>query len=47
MSKSLAEDEIADNLLTQLARELMAESRTGMTKAPKRARATAGAGKEQ
>ena len=46
MSKSLAEEEVADNLLTQLARELMAESRTGMTKAPKRAGATAGAVKE-
>ena len=26
---------IADNLLTQIARELMSEARTGMTKAPK------------
>jgi Mn-containing catalase len=38
LCKSLAEEEVADNLLTQLARELMSESRTGMTKAPKRAR---------
>ena len=38
MCKSLAEEEVADNLLTQLARELMSQSRTGMTKAPKRAR---------
>ncbi|HUQ86343.1 MAG TPA: DUF892 family protein [Vicinamibacterales bacterium] len=36
LSKSLAEEEIADNLMTQLARELMSQSRTGMTKAPKR-----------
>jgi Mn-containing catalase len=41
LNKSLAEEEIADNLMTQLARELMAESRTGMTKEPKRARVTA------
>ena len=40
LSKSLAEEEIADNLMTQLARELMSESRTGMTKEPKRARVT-------
>jgi len=39
LNKSLAEEEIADNLLTQLARELMTESRTGMTKQPKRSRA--------
>ena len=36
LCKSLAEEEVADNLLTQLARELMSESRTGLTKAPKR-----------
>ena len=36
LSKSLAEEEIADNLLTQIARELMSETRTGVTKAPKR-----------
>ena len=41
LNKSLAEEEVADNLMTQLARELMAQSRTGMNKAPKRARATA------
>lgn len=41
LSKSLAEEEIADNLMTQLARELMSESRTGMTKQPKRSRASA------
>ncbi len=41
LNKSLAEEEIADNLMTQLAREFMSESRTGMTKEPKRARATA------
>jgi ferritin-like metal-binding protein YciE len=39
LNKSLAEEEIADNLMTQIARELMSESRTGMTKEPKRARA--------
>jgi Mn-containing catalase len=39
LNRSLAEEEIADNLMTQLARELMSESRTGMTKAPKRSRA--------
>jgi Mn-containing catalase len=41
LNKSLAEEEVADNLLTQLARELMSEARTGLTKAPKRARKTA------
>jgi manganese catalase len=41
LNKSLAEEEIADNLMTQIARELMSESRTGMTKQPKRARAGA------
>jgi Mn-containing catalase len=40
LCKSLAEEEVADNLLTQLARELMSQSRTGMTKEPKRARAS-------
>jgi Mn-containing catalase len=35
LSKSLAEEEITDNLLTQIARELMSEARTGTTKAPK------------
>ena len=43
LCQSLAEEEVADNLLTQLARELMSESRTGMTKEPKRQRATTGA----
>jgi Mn-containing catalase len=38
LNRSLAEEEIADNLMTQLARELMSESRTGMTKEPKRTR---------
>ena len=38
LNKTLAEEEIADNLMTQLAREFMSESRTGMTKAPKRTR---------
>ena len=40
LSKTLAEEEVSDNLLTQIARELMSESRTGMTKAPKRADVT-------
>jgi Mn-containing catalase len=40
LSKSLAEEEVADNLLTQIARELMSEARTGMTKAPKHADVT-------
>ena len=41
LSKSLAEEEIADNLLTQIARELMSESRTGVTKQPKHGKALA------
>jgi Mn-containing catalase len=41
LNKSLAEEEVADNLMTQLARELMSESRTGMTKAPKRGHVSA------
>jgi hypothetical protein len=36
LSMSLAEEEIADNLLTQIARELMSEARSGMSKTPKR-----------
>lgn len=32
LSKSLAEEEIADNLLTQIAREFMSQSRTGASK---------------
>ena len=36
LNKSLAEEEISDNLLTQIARELMSEARTGVPKAPKR-----------
>src|SRR4029453_17605748 len=40
LSKSLAEEETAANLLTQMARELMSESRTGSTKEPKHAIAT-------
>ena len=41
LNKSLAEEEIADNLMTQLAREFMSQSRTGMTKEPKRVRVAA------
>jgi Mn-containing catalase len=40
LCKSLAEEEVADNLLTQVARELMSESRSGMNKEPKRPRVT-------
>jgi len=36
LSRSLAEEEIADNLLTQISRELMSQARTGTTKAPRR-----------
>src|SRR6185295_16051608 len=43
LAKSLAEEENADNLLTQIARELMGQARTGSTKAPK----LVGAGKEK
>jgi ferritin-like metal-binding protein YciE len=41
LSKSLAEEEVADSLLTQLARELMSQARTGSTKQPKHASALA------
>jgi manganese catalase len=47
LNKSLAEEEIADNLMTQLARELMSESRSGMTKQPKRSRAGSVAAKNE
>jgi Mn-containing catalase len=40
LCQTLAEEEVSDNLLTQIARELMSEARIGMTKAPKRAKAT-------
>jgi Mn-containing catalase len=46
LARSLAEEEVSDNLLTQIARELMSEARVGMTKTPKRARTTAGAEQE-
>jgi Mn-containing catalase len=46
LNQSLAEEEIADNLMTQLARELMSEATVGLTKAPKRPRAAARAGKD-
>jgi Mn-containing catalase len=42
LCKSLAEEEVSDNLMTQIARELMSESRTGLTKEPKRVRVAAG-----
>jgi Mn-containing catalase len=38
LCQTLAEEEVSDNLLTQISRELMSEARTGMTKAPKRAK---------
>ena len=47
LNKSLAEEEIADNLMTQLARELMSQSRTGMTKEPKRVRVAASVENDQ
>jgi Mn-containing catalase len=37
-NRSLAEEEIADNLLTQIARELMSHARVGFTKQPRHAR---------
>ena len=36
LNKSLAEEQISDNLLTAIARELMSQARTGANKAPKR-----------
>jgi ferritin-like metal-binding protein YciE len=41
LSKSLAGEDVADSLLTQLARELMSQARTGSTKQPKHASALA------
>ncbi len=35
LARSLAEEESADNLFTQIARELMGQARTGASKAPK------------
>jgi len=35
LAKSLSEEESADNLLTQIARELMGQMRTGFSKAPR------------
>ena len=35
LAKSLAEEEAADNLLTQIARELMGQARTSPRKAPR------------
>jgi Mn-containing catalase len=46
LNKSLAEEEVADNLMTQLARELMSGARTGVTKEPRHARVTATASKD-
>jgi Mn-containing catalase len=40
LCQTLAEEEVTDNLLTQIARELMSEARIGVTKAPKRADVT-------
>jgi hypothetical protein len=36
LSRTLAEEEVSDNLLTQIAREVMSEARTGRTKERKR-----------
>jgi Mn-containing catalase len=36
LSATLAEEEVSDCLLTQIARELMSEARTGLNKTPKR-----------
>ena len=46
LAKTLAEEEVSDNLLTQIARELMSEARVGMTKAPKRRKALTAADDE-
>ena len=40
LAKTLGEEEVSDDLLTQIARELMSEARTGTTKAPKHADVT-------
>jgi Mn-containing catalase len=40
LAATLAEEEVSDNLLTQIARELMSEARTGMVKTPRRSRST-------
>jgi Mn-containing catalase len=40
LNKSLAEEELTDNLLTQIARELMSQGRVGLTKEPRRARSS-------
>jgi Mn-containing catalase len=39
LATSLAEEQVSDNLLTAIARELMSEARTGLVKSPKRATA--------
>jgi Mn-containing catalase len=46
LNKSLAEEELADNTLTQVARELMSEARTGLSKEPKHARMSTAAEKD-
>ena len=40
LCETLAEEEVSDNLLSQIARELMSEARIGVSKAPKRASVT-------
>jgi Mn-containing catalase len=40
LCKTLAEEEVSDNLLTQIARELMSQSRTGITKTLRRTTVT-------
>jgi Mn-containing catalase len=46
LNQLLAKEQIADNLMTQLARELMSETRVGLSKAPKHPRAAARAAKD-
>jgi Mn-containing catalase len=41
LNRTLAEEEIADNLMTQIARELMSQARTGASKAPRQGKRAA------
>jgi Mn-containing catalase len=42
LAKSQAEEEVSDQLLAQIARELMSQARSGLTKTPRRAKAASG-----
>lgn len=42
LAKTQSEEEVSDQLLTQISRELMSQARAGLTKTPKRAKATTG-----